>query len=535
MKTNLSVQWKILAPMALIFILIIATITIYSAEQQKQRLLRMTEEQMQDLLSGYLDSMNTLMFTGAMGNREMLRQKVANRDGIEELRMLRGEAVSKTFGPGFDSERPKDELDRKALSGESVVLNEVIDGDRHLTVIQPFVAVSDHKGTNCLTCHQVKEGTVLGAARLRFSLADRDAAIHKELFINAGINFLVMIIGLVVIHMIMWKVVVKPLQHLQTTMISIGKHADLRPRVMLDSNDEFQEVGTATNEMLERFQPTVHNLAKTTKGLNQLAIELAQVTRQTRDGVGEQQKESVELARSISELLSAAEEVSRHACEAEEAASNAQANADYGNQRVNNVAQVISRLAHSVDQATGVVKQLAIDTHSIGQVSQSISDIADQTNLLALNAAIEAARAGEQGRGFAVVADEVRSLAVRTQESTKEIRSIIDQLASVSEQAVQMMDTSKKEADESVAESNQASIALQEIAQAVENIRQMNTMISTAATEQSSVVAGINQNIQAITTVSQQNALGSSRTLEESEEIARIAAQLGEIVDQFKA
>jgi methyl-accepting chemotaxis protein len=534
MKKYISVQWKILTPMALIFILIMTVVTIYSAQQQKDRLFRLTEHQVFDVLHGYLDSMNAMMVTGTMGNREMLKQKIEKRDGVIEVRMLRGEEVNKMFGPGFDHEKPMDDLDRRALSGEQIVQMETVKGERMLTIIEPFAAVPDRNGTNCLTCHVVPEGTILGAGRLTFSLAERDRAIHEELLISGVINFVVLLVGLFTIAMIMRKVVIKPLKGLKETMQQIGNDADLRPRVALGANDEFREVGVAVNQMLDKFQPTIKDLARTMDGLANSAEQLAQVTRQTQDGVAEQKSETEQLTVAIGELSVAADEVARNAASAEQAAIDARSNAESGSGVVAEVANSITRLASRVDDAAVVVRQLAEGTQNIGQVSESITAIAEQTNLLALNAAIEAARAGEQGRGFAVVADEVRNLAQRTQEATQQIQEIIEQLVTASNQAVQVMDGSKREADQSVSESNRAGDALAEIAQAVESISEMNSLIATAASEQTSVVSEINKNIIIINEISHRTADATHETLSESEGVAHISADLDRMVNQFK-
>jgi methyl-accepting chemotaxis protein len=531
----ISVQVKILSAVALVFLLAVVLITVSMANAEKERLLMSAEAQAGDLINSYFDSMNTMMFTGTMSSRELLRGKIEARDEVLEIRMLRANSVSKTYGPGFDHEKPVDKIDNKGLNGEEVLSLEKESGFRVLNIVRPFVAETDYNGINCLTCHQVKEGTVLGAVRLRYSLEKLDDAVEKDLWTAAAINAVIFVIGLLLLNMLLRYIVIRPLSVLRNTVEEVEANADLRPRVDLKVNDEFGNVASAVNSMLERFQPTIQELTASMDGLVAHAEELSNVAERSEAGTAEQENQTNQLTLAVGELSSAAQEVASSAAQAEEAARQALSSASNGQGVVSGVVDDIALLADRIENAGGVVGQLAEGTGRIGQVSEAITAIAEQTNLLALNAAIEAARAGEQGRGFAVVADEVRNLAQRTQDATQEIREIIDQLERSSEEAVLVMAQGKEDADRSVTESRVAGTALEEISAAVSSINDMNARIATAAEEQSLMVDEVNRNIVSINEVTGKAAEGARQTSTSSEEVASVAARLDAMIRQFKA
>lgn len=536
MSRYVSVRWKIVPPVALIVLIIVALATGYSAYQQKHRLLITVETQMYDMLNSYLDSLNAMMFTGTMANREMLREKIMSREGVVNLKVLRGEQVKKLFGDGFETEQPENEFDQRILNGEQIINIEHIDGERVLTVMMPFIAERDHNGTNCLMCHggDDVEGMVLGGARLSFSLAKKDAEIEKELWFSAGMNLLILLAGLALINWIVNHVILKPLNGLQRTMEVVRSDADLSQRVKLGSHDEFYKVGDAVNQMLDRFQPAISELTQTMHDMLAASQKLSEVTEETRRCVTDQEQQSKHLSVAMEELTVAANEVARSATGADDNAGQARKVATSGHQVVKDVTGIITKLAQQVEASSNAMSDLVKGSQNISQVSDTITAIAEQTNLLALNAAIEAARAGEQGRGFAVVADEVRTLAQSTQDATKQIKDTIEQLVASSTTADKVIMQSRDYADQSVQKSSQAAGALEQIVQDVDVISSMNAQIATAAEEQTSVASEINNSIQAINVITQTTAEGAKRTSLTSEEVAKMAAKLDQIVSQFK-
>lgn len=130
---------------------------------------------------------------------------------------------------------------------------------------------------------------------------------------------------------------------------------------------------------------------------------------------------------------------------------------------VTQTVSVMRGLEASMQEAAEGIQALDTQSRVIGSIIKTISDIAGQTNLLALNAAIEAARAGEQGRGFAVVADEVRQLASRTSTATEEIARVVKQNEQLAQAAVEIIDTSKRQAEQGLSLAGETGAVITEI------------------------------------------------------------------------
>ena len=308
---------------------------------------------------------------------------------------------------------------------------------------------------------------------------------------------------------------------------------DLTYKINVEGKDEFAWMCWEYSQGRKGFSNLVKEILGSAGQLAAAAEELSAITEQANNGVMRQQGEIDQVATAMNEMSATVSEVSNNAANAANAAQEADDSAKDGWSVVNTTVETINNLASEVERTSEVIENLKGDSISIGTVLDVIRDIAEQTNLLALNAAIEAARAGEQGRGFAVVADEVRTLASRTQQSTREINDMIERLQNGANQAVSVMEMGRAKAEESVEQAAKAGEALQSITSVVDNIKSMNMQIASAAEEQSSTAEEINRNIVNISEVAQETADGSSQTATASDQLAKLASGLQTQVAKF--
>ena len=309
---------------------------------------------------------------------------------------------------------------------------------------------------------------------------------------------------------------------------------DMTVRLDTDHTDEIGEISVSFNHMIEKFEALVQQISSATGQLAAAAEEMSTVARNADSNINKQTQETEQVATAMNEMSATVREVAHNAASAATAANNADNEAKGGKTIVIQTATAIQQLADSVESTAQVIHQLEADSETIGSVLDVIKGIAEQTNLLALNAAIEAARAGEQGRGFAVVADEVRTLASRTQTSTQEIQKMIERLQTGASNAVEAMETGRTQAQAGVEQAQAAAQSLEAITHAVTTINEMNTMIASAAEEQTSVAEEMNKNIVNISQLSHDTAGAAEQTTSASTELSKLASQLESLVNQFK-
>jgi methyl-accepting chemotaxis protein len=308
---------------------------------------------------------------------------------------------------------------------------------------------------------------------------------------------------------------------------------NLGVRIDSKSKDEFGRISQAFNQMATKFKDTIDELKDSVSQLAAASEQTSTITAQTTAGINQQLADTAHVATAVTQMSTTMQEVAHNAADAAEAAKKADITFEDGKKVIDGVINSIGDLATEVESAAAVIQQLEEESQSIGTVLDVIKGIAEQTNLLALNAAIEAARAGEQGRGFAVVADEVRTLAGRTQNSTREIEEMICKLQTGTTSAVKVMQGGKEITQTGVEQAATAGNALNTINEAVAQISEMNVQIAKVADRQNLVTDEINRNIVNINQVAEQSALGGKQTMAASEDMAKLADQLKLLVDRF--
>ncbi|WNW12184.1 methyl-accepting chemotaxis protein [Pseudomonas sp. DTU_2021_1001937_2_SI_NGA_ILE_001] len=339
--------------------------------------------------------------------------------------------------------------------------------------------------------------------------------------------------AMALIAVILTRSIVKPLGEAVVVADRVAG-GDLTRSIAVSGQDEPAQLLKALNLMQNNLRDTISQIAASSDQLTSASEELSSVTEDASRGLHKQNAEIEQAATAVNEMTAAVEEVASNAVITAEASRDADKSTHEGRDKVNQALESIQLLVQDVTTTSQDIEALAGQVQDISQVLDVIRSVAEQTNLLALNAAIEAARAGEAGRGFAVVADEVRGLAHRTQESTREIESMIAGIQAGSGKAVEAMHTSRQRATSTLDVASEADAALEVIAQSINAINQRNLVIASASEQQAQVAREVDRNLVNIRDLSLQTSAGANQTSAASQELSGLAVGLNGMISRFK-
>jgi CHASE3 domain sensor protein len=279
-----------------------------------------------------------------------------------------------------------------------------------------------------------------------------------------------------------------------------------------------------------------HTLSRQiTTAVNQVkssSTELQAAANQQAAGAKESATAMSEITTTISELMATSRQIAESAQHVAQIAEQTTSAARSGEGTMHQASESIGAIRRQMDQVVSHMLDLGRKSQQIGAVIDVVGEMAEQTNILAINASIEAAGASEAGKRFAVVADEIRKLADRVTGSTKEIRTLIDDVRSAVNTTVMATETGSKAVDAGTRHFGDVAIAFQQIAGSVTTTRQAAREIELSTKQQSSAVEQVNNAVTDVAQSTKETEVSSTQTLQTVSQLASLSTDLLRLVQR---
>lgn len=361
-------------------------------------------------------------------------------------------------------------------------------------------------------------------------LAEINHFIETMTWIGVSIALLFVAVSAYMTHILL-----KPLSTTAELLLEIGSGGgDLTQRLDESRSDEVGNIAKGYNQFVAYMGNVLQEIESARQALMSSIEYIDQQASEMKQQIHGQEQNINQVATAIHEMSASSEEIANNANHTSDNVQQTTLEVKKGLESVSDTFSHTEAMSQQLDQSNLSIEKLSNDINAIDTVLDVISGVSEQTNLLALNAAIEAARAGEQGRGFAVVADEVRTLASRTHESASEIRTIIENLQSLSNTVVSEVSQSHKIGQDCLTAAQSSEHHLASINRIVEEIHQLSAQTATATGQQSQVINEIAPHVESIADVARSNTDMVTQTSQRCISLKQNADSLSDLVAKFK-
>ncbi len=259
--------------------------------------------------------------------------------------------------------------------------------------------------------------------------------------------------------------------------------------------------------------------------------ELQAAANQQATGSKEQATATNQITSTIRELLATSRQISESAQRVSRIAEDTMSAARLGDQTVQKAQEAIGAIKRQVDFIVSHMLNLGKKSQQIGGILEIINELAEQTNILAINATIESAGAGEAGKRFSVVAEEIRKLADRVGGSTKEIRTLIDEIRSAANSSVMATEDGTKAVDSGARQFTEVAAAFTKIVAMIGTTSEASREIELSTKQQTTAVEQVNVAIADVAQAAKESEASTRQTLQTSSELAALSRNLGSLIE----
>ncbi|KVW94802.1 methyl-accepting chemotaxis protein [Thiobacillus denitrificans] len=258
--------------------------------------------------------------------------------------------------------------------------------------------------------------------------------------------------------------------------------------------------------------------------------EILATTSQVASGAAETATAVSETTATVEEVKQTAQLASQKARFVSDSAQKASQVSQRGSKSVEEAIQGMNRIQEQMESIAESIVRLSEQSQAIGEIIATVNDLAEQSNLLAVNAAIEAAKAGEQGKGFAVVAQEVKSLAEQSKQATGQVRTLLGDIQKATSAAVLATEQGNKAVEAGVRQTGETGEAIRLLAESINEAAQAATQIAASSQQQ---MVGMDQVAQAMENIKQasvQNVAGTRQAEVAAQGLHELGQKLGDLI-----